>query len=133
MPKIVSVFKLFSVEVVLVIWVEPWYMSFTQLKHQNSVHYLKSVRIQSFSGPYVPAFGLNTKIYRVNLCIQSKCGKIPIRKTPNTNTFYAVGVFLFLTLDREIWEYNFLKSGMLQLLLIRQVHGSSRTSPENHE
>ena len=28
-----------------------------------------------FSGPYFPAFGLNTEIYGVNLRIQSECGK----------------------------------------------------------
>ena len=36
---------------------------------------VKSVRIQSYSGPYFSAFGLNTKRYRVSLRIQSKCGK----------------------------------------------------------
>ena len=33
-------------------------------------HYLKSVRIQSYSGPYFPEFGLNMERYRVSLCIQ---------------------------------------------------------------
>ena len=47
-------------------------------------HYIKSIRIRSFSGPYFTAFGLNTE------SIQSECGKIRIRKTPNTDTFYAV-------------------------------------------
>ena len=31
------------------------------------------------SGPYFPAFGLNTERYKVSLCIQSKCGKIRTR------------------------------------------------------
>ena len=34
-----------------------------------------------FSGRYFPAFGLNTEIYGVNLCIQPKYGKIRTRKT----------------------------------------------------
>ena len=38
-------------------------------------HGVKSVRIQSFSGPYFPAFGLNTEVYRVNFRIQTECGK----------------------------------------------------------
>ena len=59
------------------------------------VHYVKSVRIRSFSGPYFPAFGLKTEIYELNLHIQSKCGKIRTRKTPNTDTFYAVVVHMF--------------------------------------
>ena len=33
-----------------------------------------------FSGPYFPAFGLNTGIYGVNLRIQSECRKIQTRK-----------------------------------------------------
>ena len=33
-----------------------------------------------FSGPYFPAFGLNTKRYSVSLRIQSECGNIRTRK-----------------------------------------------------
>ena len=51
---------------------------------------MKSVRIRRFSGPYFPAFGLNTKRYGVFLRIQLKCGKIQTTKTLNTNTFHAV-------------------------------------------
>ena len=36
------------------------------------------------------AIGLNTDTYGVALCIQSKCGKIRARKTPNTYTFHGV-------------------------------------------
>ena len=36
------------------------------------------------------AFGLNTQRYSVSLCIQSKCGKMRARITPNTDIFYAV-------------------------------------------
>ena len=65
---------------------------------------LKCFRIRSFSCPYFPAFGLNTDIYRVNLRIQSACGKIRTRKTPNikfrtktdTNVFAKMGRILFL-------------------------------------
>ena len=35
-----------------------------------------------FSGPYFPAFGLNTERYSISLCIQSKCGKIRTSKNP---------------------------------------------------
>ena len=54
------------------------------------LHCVKSVRIGSFSGPCFPPFGLNTEKYSASLRIQSKCGKILTRKTPNTGTFYAV-------------------------------------------
>ena len=53
-------------------------------------HYVKSVLIWSYSGPHLPAFGLNTERYGVFLCIQSECGKIRTRITLNKETFYAV-------------------------------------------
>ena len=49
-------------------------------------HCVKSVRIRSYSGPHSPAFGLR---YSVSLHIQSECGKMRTRITPNTDTFYA--------------------------------------------
>ena len=36
-------------------------------------HCAKSVRTQSFPGPYFPAFGLNKERYSVSLHIQSEC------------------------------------------------------------
>ena len=54
------------------------------------IHCVKSVRIWSFFGQYLSAFGLNTERYGVSLRIQSECGKILTRKTPNTDTFHAV-------------------------------------------
>ena len=56
---------------------------------------VKSVHIRSFSGPYFPAFGLNTERhsgYSASLCIHSECEKIQTRKTPNTDTFHSVNV-----------------------------------------
>ena len=53
-------------------------------------HCVKTVRIRSYSGPHFPTFGLNMERYGVSLCIQSKCGKIRTRTTPNTDTFYVV-------------------------------------------
>ena len=52
-------------------------------------HCVKSVRIQSFFGPYFHRFRLNTKICSVNLRIQSKCGEMRTRKTLNADTFHA--------------------------------------------
>lgn len=43
-----------------------------------------------FSIPYFLAFVLTTEIYSVNPPSQSKCGKIPTKKIPSTDTFYAV-------------------------------------------
>ena len=47
------------------------------------------VRVPSYSGPHFPTFGLNTDRYSVSLRIQSKCGKIRTRITPNADTFYV--------------------------------------------
>ena len=61
-----------------------------QVMFSFGLHCMRSVCTRSFSGTYFPAFGLNTERYGVSLCIQSKCGKIWIRKTLNTDVFYAV-------------------------------------------
>ena len=44
---------------------------------------------------FFPAFRLNTEIYRVRLCIQSKCEKLRTTKTPNTETFYLSPLLYF--------------------------------------
>ena len=54
------------------------------------MHCTKNFRIWSFCAPYIPVFGLNTERYSLSLSIQSECGKIWTRQTPNTNTFQAV-------------------------------------------
>ena len=51
---------------------------------------MKSVLIRSFSGPYSPAYELNTERYGVSLHMQYECGKRRTRKTPNTDTFHVV-------------------------------------------
>ena len=66
-------------------------------------HCVKSVRIRSFSGPYFPAFGLNTERYGVSFSIQSECGKIRTSKTPHTDTFHAVFCKGVLT---TMWLYR---------------------------
>ena len=48
---------------------------------------VKSVRIRSYSGPHFPEFGLNTERYGLSLRIQSECGKMRAKITPNTHTF----------------------------------------------
>ena len=57
-------------------------------------HCVKSVRIWGYFGQHSPAFGENTERYGVSLHIQSKCGKIQTRITPNTDTFHAVYVYV---------------------------------------
>ena len=50
----------------------------------------KKCPIWSYSGRYFPAFGLNTKKYRVSLRIRSECGKMRTRINPNTNSSHTV-------------------------------------------
>ena len=64
--------------------------SLWQISKPPKTHCVKNFRIRSYSGPYFPAFGLNTETYSVFLRIQSECGKIRTRITQNTTTFYAV-------------------------------------------
>ena len=56
------------------------------------------------SGPYFPVFGLNAKIYGVNLRIQSEYRKYGPKITPHLDTFHAVffyfiDVFIYLKLS----------------------------------
>ena len=60
--------------------------------HQDK-HYVKSIQIRSFSGPYFPAFGLNIEIYGVNLRIQSEYRKIRTRKNSVFGHFSRSGIF----------------------------------------
>ena len=53
-------------------------------------HCVKSVCVRSYSGPHFPAFRLNTERYGVSLRIQSECGKMWTRITPNSDTSHAV-------------------------------------------
>ena len=46
---------------------------------------VKSVHIRSYSGLHFLAFGPNTERYGVPLLIQSECGKMRTRITPNTD------------------------------------------------
>ena len=50
----------------------------------------KVLKYGVFSGPYFPVLGLNTEIWSVSLCIQSKYMKIQTRKTLYLDTFHAV-------------------------------------------
>ena len=60
-----------------------------KMQKTKEIHCMKSVFIRSYSDPYLPAFGLNTEryLYFVSLRIQSECGEIGTRVTPNTDTF----------------------------------------------
>ena len=66
----------------------------TSLHFQKLLYYRCSLRqncpyLEFFWSDFL-SFGLNTKRYEVYLRIQSEYGKIRTRKTPNTDTLYAV-------------------------------------------
>ena len=77
-------------------------MVFRFYNSQKLVHCVKSVRIQSYSGPYFPAFGLNTKRYSVSIRIQIECGEIQTRITPNKDSFYAVRSMQYMSIQKCI-------------------------------
>ena len=54
------------------------------------IHFVKSVCILSYSVPHFPVFGVNMERYSISPRIQSKCGKMQARITPNMDTFHAV-------------------------------------------
>ena len=64
------------------------------------LHCVKSVRIRSYFGPHFPTLGLNTERYGVSLRIQSECGKIRNRITPNT------GIFLNSSRDFRVFVFR---------------------------
>ena len=58
--------------------------TFSRHHLQLNKHGVKSVRIRSYSGPYFPAFGTDTKRYG-----EIQIGEIRTRITSNTDNFYA--------------------------------------------
>ena len=101
------------------------------------VHWVKIVRIWSFSGPHFLTFRLNTERYGVSLHIQSQCGKTWTRKTPNMNTFHAVvndshifSIFwhqlFFITIPLPLDETHL--DAVRWLIELRGLHPSASTS-----
>ena len=58
-----------------------------------------------FSGPHFASFGLNIKIYRVNLPVPSELGRIRTRKTPKTDTFLHSDLFTYRIIFSSLY-YN---------------------------
>ena len=74
---------------ILNIWVLNTPLNMEQLEIKNCV---KRVRMWNHYVPYFPVFGLNTKRYSVSLRIQSECGEIRTRITPNTDVLHAMKI-----------------------------------------
>ena len=60
---------------------------------------MKILRIGIFSGPHLHVFRLNSKIYSVNCCNQSKYRKLQARKNPAFEQFSSTGI-CWLILDK---------------------------------
>ena len=87
---------------------------FNTLPNISYYHYVKSVRIRSFSGPHFPTFGLNMLRLSVSLSIQSKWRKILTRKESVLGVF-LVRIFVFSLDAEKNSEYGqFLRSVFLQ-------------------
>ena len=76
-----------------------------------------------------PVFGLNTEIYRVNLRIQSECGKKQTRETTNTDSYIDIQI------DRPIGQvFGGNKNGKsqwksLESLLLKNCEISAEKQP----
>ena len=87
----------------------------------------ENVRIRSFSGPYFPAFGLNIERFGVSLRIQSQCGKMQTRKTPNRNTFHAVfNTPLHNQMKKKSWKLKLKKTLRGRSTFIHLIHQYSK-------
>ena len=65
------------------------------------IHCVKSVHIRGYSGRHFLAFRLNVERYSISFHIQSKCGKMRTKITPNTDTFYAM-IHLYIYVSMHI-------------------------------
>ena len=80
----------------------------------------KNVRIRNYSGPYFPAFGLNTERYRLSLRIQCKCEKIRTRVTSNTDTQCLIFTPFEITKSGiKVRNPNFNKKLLAKLVVMR--------------
>ena len=105
----------------------------SSLQKFSIFHCVKGVRIRSCSGPYFSAFGLNTERYRVfvfnqnigiqNMRIQSECGKMQTRITPDRGTFYTLFKVTFLKQkQRSMTKKTEVSLISLALLYLAQPH-----------
>ena len=81
-------FSIFG-EVSIIFREQSVFSTFLSLIFKRIRYCVKSVCTRGYSDPHFPAFGLNMERYGVSLHIQTKCGKLRTRITPNTDTFYV--------------------------------------------
>ena len=74
-------------------WKNTWFITTRSYYYFTKLLREKCPNTEFFSGPYFPAFGLNTERYGVSLCIQSECGKIRTRKNSVFGHFSGSSIF----------------------------------------
>ena len=84
---------------------------------------MKSVRIQSFPGPYFPVFGLNIGRYSVSFRKQSECGE----NTDQNNSDY--GHFSRSEHNQE----NIIKINKAKLIINKKIQIETKNTKENNE
>ena len=72
--------------------------------HNSHLTTWKVSKYGVFSGPYFPAFGLNTEIYGVNFCIQSEYRKIRTRINSVCGHFWRSVCLMFFWLIASVLE-----------------------------
>ena len=60
---------------------------------ENNINWVKSIRIRSFSGPYFPAFGLNTEIYFIYRTFEYGHSPLPLLAILNANQNMVTRIF----------------------------------------
>ena len=90
-----------------------WVNKFARFSHVEislqDVHCVKSVRIGSYSGLHFPAFKLNMERYSVSFCLQSECGKLRTRITPNMELITQLPTCTILWKQKEIRHLYYTK------------------------
>ena len=68
---------------------------------------MKSVRIRSFSGPYFPAFALNTERYGIFPCSIQIWENIDQKNSEYGHLYAAAGTRTVVIMDTIIWHQLF--------------------------
>ena len=80
---------------------------FSLLENSRAITAWKKSKYKLFFARYFPVFGLNTEIYSLNLCIQSKYRKTWTRK----NSILHIWTLFTQSISKCIKQNNFLRHG----------------------
>ena len=80
-------------------------------------HYIKSVRVRSYSGPYFPAFGLNTEGYFLRYCFL-RSGSFILTLTSRINELPMVFDWWIFLLPWLVFIFHLISTENLFLILM---------------